>query len=168
MRFDHHRGTATAAGALLPDLDPDRGTYYAVLKPSSCIVEVFGDARTIDLTDPTRDWHVAYPRLPRDLHLFDLRGNGAMRAGSVAALAKIPGREETQAWSRYFYERPEYENADGLIYYNAHNDEVSIALYGRAEAALRCVPSRSTPLNDPAHHADLAEIADANGLYLFL
>jgi len=53
-----------------------------------------------------------------------------MKAGSVAALAKVADRSLSQAWSRYFYEQQKiYSEVDGIIYYNAHNDEEAIVLY---------------------------------------
>ncbi len=49
--------------------------------------------------------------------------DGAMRAGSVAALAKTAERACSQAWGRYVYEHPElYGMVDGLRFFNAHND----------------------------------------------
>jgi hypothetical protein len=62
-----------------------------------------------------------------------------MRAGSVAALAKIADRSLSQAWSRYFYEQTRvYGQIDGIRYFNAHNDEDAIALYESAQTALIC------------------------------
>ncbi|MBV9279247.1 MAG: RES family NAD+ phosphorylase [Chloroflexi bacterium] len=140
-RFDHHRSFV-----LGPSLDPARGIYYAALSLEGCLVEVFGDVRVVEF----RDYHVARPVLTRDLRLVDLRGNGAMRAGSVAALAKVADYAHSQAWSRYFYEYEDiFTRADGLIYFNAHNDDQSIALYERAEDALVCSPEDVIRLDHP-------------------
>src|SRR5438874_1203055 len=93
-RFDHHRYPTSA-----PSHDPDRGIYYAATSVSGCVVETFGDTGVIECGDR----HLVVARLIRRLRLLDLRGRGAMRAGSVAALAKIPDRACAQEWSKYFY-----------------------------------------------------------------
>ncbi len=81
-----------------------------------------------------KDQMFAQVRLLRDVSVLDLRGNGAMRAGSVAALAKVADRKLSQDWSRYFYNScPQIE---GILFYNAHNDEEAVALYERAEGSL--------------------------------
>ncbi len=159
LRFDHHRGIRRGARGRQAAADSERGIYYAAPTLSSCLVEVFGDERILRLGERM----VAAPTLGRDLRLLDLRGSGAMRAGSIAALAKAPDHRAGQAWSRYFYdEQSVYEPVDGLIYQNAHNDEDAIALYERAEAALECPPSRVIRLDDPALRDELLAIAEAN------
>jgi hypothetical protein len=108
-------------------------------------VEVFGDTRIIEFGE----FHVARPQLTREMQLLDLRGNGALRAGAVAALAKIADYAQSQAWSRYFYEHEAiYTRIDGLIYLNAHKDQ-AIALYERAGDALTCPPDDLIRLDDP-------------------
>ncbi len=52
----------------------------------------------------------------RPMQLLDLRGSGAMRAGSVAALSAIADRDLSQVWSRHFYA---FHAVDGLVYSNA-------------------------------------------------
>ena len=70
-----------------------------------------------------------------------------MRAGSVAALAKVADRHLSQAWSRYFYEQTDlYGQIDGISFLNAHNDEEAFALYERAQSALICTDDRILPL----------------------
>ncbi len=162
MRFDHHIG---AGPARTPAPDAERGIYYAAFTLSGCVVEVFGDAtRRIERAGRS----VARPRLLRDLRLLDLRGSGAMRAGTVAALAKVPDRPVTQAWSRFFYERADlYTAVDGLLFYNAHNDEEALALYERASDALSCPegdPAFVRPLADPLLLPALLIIANDNNL----
>lgn len=168
-RFDHHRGMgAGPAGERLPAQDPERGILYAAATLSSCLVEIFGDTGLIAYGN----WHVAAPTLTRELLLLDLRGPGAMRAGAVAALAKIPERPPTQQWSRYFYEEtatyaaPDGRPIDGLLYYNAHNDEEAVALYERAAAVLACLPDRVARLDtrEPTIRAALLEAAERNHL----
>jgi hypothetical protein len=162
MRFDHHRGVGTDR---TPARDATRGIYYAAFTLSSCLVELFGDA-TRQIVRQGR--LIARPRLLRDLHLLDLRGSGAMRAGTVAAIAKVPDRQITQAWSRFFYERTDlYTAVDGLLFFNAHNDEEALALYERASDALFCPDSNSAyvrRLDDPALLPAILTIAEDNNL----
>jgi len=127
-RFDHHRPNP-------PAVDADRGILYAGQTLSCCLVEVFGDSRVIDVGD----FEVAALRTLRDLTVLDLRGEFAMRAGTVAAVCKDSHRAYSQAWSQYFYENSFlYGEVDGLLFPNAHNDEVAFALYERAESGLDC------------------------------
>jgi hypothetical protein len=157
LRFDHHRGREDGK----PGDDAERGIYYAAMTLSGCLVEVFGDTGVVDL----HRHHVASSILRRDLRLLDLRHNGAMRAGTKAAIAKVPDRSLSQAWSRHFYERPEvYSGLDGVIYLNAHNDEDAIALYERAFSALECPPERVMRLDDEALRTAMLEAADDNDL----
>lgn len=160
-RFGHHRGRGEERG---PASDPERGIYYAAPSLSSCLVEVFGDTGVIDL----QTYRVAAPRLTRDLRLLDLRGQSAMRAGTNAALAKVPDRALSQAWSRHFYENPEvYTRIDGLLYFNAHNDEEALALYERAAPALECPPERIIQLDDEALRPAILDVANDNDLVLY-
>lgn len=157
LRFDHHRGREDGK----PGDDVERGIYYAAMTLSGCLVEVFGDTGVVDL----HRHQVASPILRRDLRLLDLRGSGAMRAGTKAAITKVPDRSLSQAWSRHFYETSEvYGEVDGLIYPNAHNDEEAIALYERAHDALDCPPERVMRLGDEALRAAVLEAADDNDL----
>lgn len=160
LRFDHHRAPVDMHGVRQPCPDPERGVYYAAKTLSGCIVEVFGDTGII----APGNWHIAHPALTRNVRMLNLRGHGAMRAGSVAALAKVPDHALAQEWSRFFYERAEYRNVDGLLYYNAHNDEEAILLYERAETALDCPNSQVIRLDDPALRAALLKIARQNNL----
>ncbi len=157
LRFDHQR---LQDGA--PGVDAERGIYYAAFSLSSCVVEVFGDAGAIRCGE----WHLAMPRLTRPVRLLDLRESGAMRAGSVAALGKAPDHALSQVWSRYFYEMPVYEEPEGLLWYNAHNEEESIALYERAMDALVCPDSRILRLDAPALEDTLLKVTEVNNLLL--
>jgi hypothetical protein len=88
-----------------------------------------------------------------------------MRAGSVAALAKVADRSLSQAWARHFYEHPEvYGQIDGIAYYNAHNDEDALVLFERAEGALTCPPDRVLRLDDPLLRPVLEDVALRNKL----
>ncbi len=157
LRFDHHPGNEGGT----PTDDPERGVYYASKTLSGCLVEIFGDTGVVDLDRH----HVASPILRRGLRLLDLRGRGAMRAGTQAAIAKVSDRSLSQAWSRHFYEASRtYGGLDGLIYLNAHNDEDAVALYERASDALECPQARVARLNDEALRAAVLEAADDNNL----
>lgn len=155
-RFDHH-----SSSLLNPQLDPKRGIYYTAFTLSSCIVECFGDIGVIVIEEQC----VAILELTRPLLLLDLRGSGAMRAGSVSALAKTADRQLSQAWSKYFYENEQiYQKIDGIIYFNAHNDEEAIALYERAENSLSCNPNQVIRLDDIRLRSHVQRIALDNNL----
>lgn len=157
-RFDHQRALAGA-----PADDRERGITYAARTFSGALVEVFGDTGVIEPGERM----VGLLTVTRPLLLLDLRGAGAMRAGSVAALAKIPDRPLSQAWSRFFYERADlYSAVDGLWFSNAHNDEEALALYERAVGALACAAADQARLDDPALRPALLAAARANHLRL--
>jgi hypothetical protein len=153
-RFDHHRAPNGASG-----LDPDRGVWYGGVSLSVCVVEIFGDSGIVEL-DP---WRLATPTTSRDLLMLDLRGRASMRAGATAELAKTPDADQSQAWSRYFYENPDiYGFIDGLVYGSAHNDEQCFVLYERAVSALNCSDC-SRPLRDGTLADALLRIGDYYG-----
>jgi hypothetical protein len=153
-RFDHHRGK-------LPANDQDRGVYYAAFTLSGCLVEVFGDTGIIEIADE----RVCRVTVIRPLRLLDLRGSGAMKAGSVSALAKTADRSLSQEWSRYFYERDDlYSRLDGMLYFNAHNDEEAICLYERASGGLACDDADIIPLDSPLLRPAVQEAALTNHL----
>jgi RES domain len=132
-RFDHQRlasGTRTE--------DPERGIYYAGITLSCCLVECFGDTGVIEI----KGQQIGRIQLTRDLTLLDLRANGAMRAGSVAALAKVADRHLSQA----------------------HNDEEAIALYERAQSALICSDDQILPLAHPSLRPAIQQAALDNHL----
>ncbi|WP_013323995.1 RES family NAD+ phosphorylase [Gloeothece verrucosa] len=157
-RFDHHRGSLNN-----PQNDSERGIYYAAFTLSGCLVECFGDTGVIEIKDQC----VAQVQLTRTIKLLDLRGSAAMKAGSVAALAKDADRKLTQTWSRYFYEQDSiYSVVDGIIYYNAHNDEKAVALFERAKSALFCPPEQVIRLDDPELTAGIEEAALNNNLII--
>lgn len=153
-RFDHQHGPE-------PAIDQERGIYYAAFTLSGCLVECFGDTGIIEILRQ----QVASIRVIRPLKLLDLRGAGAMRSGSVAALAKVADRQLSQAWSRFFYERIDlYGEVDGLIFYNAHNDEVAIAFYERAKSGLSCPETEVMALNNPQLRPAVQQAAKENHL----
>jgi hypothetical protein len=173
-RFDHHRGDPAGA----PALDEERGIYYASPEGlldapadraldalAGSVIEVFADGGEIR----PGDRRVARIRAARPLTLLDLRRNGAMRAGTMAALAMDGDCRTTQAWGRYFYEQVGvYGAVDGLVYHNAHNEIVALALYERARDAL-LAPMREPPrLDHPDLLPRLYEIGRDHGLPVVL
>ena len=149
-RFDHHRG---ARGA--PANDSDRRVYYAADDLKGCIVEVFGDAGVVSVGT----LHVAEVKLRRQLRLLDLRGNGALASGSVAALAAVPDRPLSQQGARWFYDhRKVFGTVDGISYPNAHNHDVACVLFERAEDDL--VVTADLPLADPLFRSQIRVIAE--------
>ena len=160
-RFDHHRGLGPPRYD--PASDPDRAVYYAAPSLSGCVVEVFGDLGSIVFGD----YQVAKPEIARDLDLLDLRREGAMRVGSVASLAKTADRSVSQAWARYFYENPQTFGAiDGILYFNAHNDEEALVLFERAASALMCPAANVLRLDDRDLRTIIEDIAWRNNLMI--
>lgn len=162
-RFDHHRGRGAARE---PSVDAERAVYYASWSTneaeafSSCLVEVFGDTGIVELANRM----VAMPALTRHLRLLDLRGRGAMRAGTIAAVAKCH-HSQAQPWSRFFYESTDiYGRVDGLLYRNAHNDEPAVMLYERAVDSLVCPPGAVVRLDHPSLRPLLLSTMLANDL----
>jgi len=93
QRFDHHLLPPTAPGH-----DPSgRAVYYGAPTLSGCLAEVFGDRKRIVLAER----FVAQARLTRRICLLDLRGDGAFRAGTVAALGATPERADTGMGALY-------------------------------------------------------------------
>jgi hypothetical protein len=162
VRFDHHRGTP-AGTSISPSDDPERAVYYAAFTLSSAIVEVFGDARVIE----RGTFRAVYSTLETDLLLLDLRGNAAIRAGTIHAIGQVEDTATTQAWARYIYENPTtYGVVDGLIYANAHNGEDAILLYERAEPTIKNSRQRVRELSGPSIELELLGIARATGFAL--
>jgi hypothetical protein len=96
---------------------------------------------------------------------------GAMRVGSVAALAKIADRPVSQAWARHLYAHPAIDaRVAGFLYRNAHNDEDAVVLFERAEGALGLHPDNPVPvrrLDDALLRPYLRKIARENNLAWF-
>jgi hypothetical protein len=124
-------------------------------------VECFGDTGVIEL----KDRQICRVQLTRNLTLLDLKDNGAMRAGSVAALAKVADRQLSQEWSRFFYEQTSlYGQIDGISFRNAHNDEEAIALYERAQSTLICSDDQILRLDHPSLRPAIQKAALDNHL----
>ncbi|MCU0537359.1 MAG: RES domain-containing protein [Hydrococcus sp. Prado102] len=158
-RFDHHRGDPTS-----PSIDEERGINYWGSSLCGCLVEVFGDTKIVEISHQ----QVALVDRFASLELLDLRGSGSMKAGSVAALSKIPDRQLSVEWSRYFYENTDdYGVIDGIIYSNAHNDADAIALYERAKPKLESARVRTIPLSSEALRHQISDCAISNNLSVF-
>ena len=157
-RFDHHRTDVTSGK---PQLDPERSIIYAAFTLSSCLVEIFGDGDVVEV----KQQQVASIYTAETLNLLDLRGNNAMKAGTVTAIAKTANRNLSQTWSRYFYERKDlYSDLDGIIYSNAHNDDDALALYERAQSKLVTSKVKTMPLKHPALRSAIFQIAENHSL----
>ena len=65
-----------------------------------------------------------------------------MNAGTIAKVCSGSHRI-AQQWSRYFYET--YEDIDGIIYPNGHNNDTAIALYREGHRCSGNAKSRQTP-----------------------
>ncbi len=144
-RFDHHEPGC------------QRSIHYSAPTLSGCVVEVFGDTGVVE----TQGCRLALIRSSRPLQLLDLRGSGAMRAGSVAALSAIADRDLSQAWSRHFYTS---HAVDGLLYSNAHNSESAIALYDRADGAICCI--RDLAMSAPLLRSRLLQMCRDHALVM--
>ena len=174
-RFDHHRIDVTSGK---PQLDPERSIIYAAFTLSSCLVEIFGDGDVVEV----KQQQVASIYTAETLNLLDLRGNNAMKAGTVTAIAKTANRNLSQTWSRYFYERKDlYSDLDGIIYSNAHKrsdsrvgerrkgtltktDDDALALYERAQSKLVTSKVKTMPLKHPALRSAIFQIAENHSL----
>ena len=153
-RFDHHREYSDK-------IDPDRSVIYAGLTLSCCLVEIFGDGGIIAVEQQ----QVAFLTLTNNIKLLDIRGSGAMGAGTVAAISSITQRDISQAWGKYFYEHPElYDEIEGLIFSGAHNGEDAIVLYERAKPKIEPFRIEVLNLNHPDLVVPILEIAEVHGL----
>ena len=125
------------------------------------MAERFGDTGVVEYDRR----FVAAAETTRALHLLDLRGKGALRAGVNAVITKNTDRVTTQEFSRYVYEETgTYGLVDGLIWFGAQNDETVIGLYERAEGALTVVDEMA--LDDARLLTAVSEAAAENNLIL--
>ena len=153
-RFDHHQEYSS-------NIDPERSVIYVGLTLSCCLVEIFGDGGVIAIEQQ----QVAFLTLTSDIKLLDIRGSGAMGAGTVAAISSITQRDISQAWGKYFYEHPElYDEIEGLIFSGAHNGEDAIMLYERAKPKIESARVEILNLNHPDLVAPILEIGEIHGL----
>jgi RES domain len=158
-RFDHHRHTMDN-----PQVDSDRGVSYWGYTLSCCLVEIFGDQKFIAKEDrQTR--RAGILTISQPMLLLNLCGSGAMRVGSTTKIAKDSAREDTQAWSRYFYDHTQiFKQVDGLIYANSHNDEKVICFYERAISKLKNADSCNVSLDSQSLQAEIQKTCLDNGM----
>jgi RES domain len=150
-RFDHHDGLS------------NRGVFYAAPIIASqyealanCILEIFGNTRIID---NLQKFNVGEIKITREVKLLDLRGAGAMRAGTVSEINTATDRQLTQEWGRFFYENEIFGQIDGIIYPSSYSGEPLIILYEeRAFDSLEVVSDRSS--SDPIMSEDIIQIAN--------
>ncbi len=114
-RMDHH---VTMGG--------ERGIFYAAPTYAGCLIEV-ADGPLLHIGHRRH----ATLRLQADLDMLDLRGNGALGAGTDAGIGKC-AHDEAQPWARYFYEEAHYGGVAGLWWFNSHNDDEALAVFERA------------------------------------
>jgi RES domain len=167
-RFDHQRGIPPRDNyrpyKCQPGKDLERRICYVALTLSGCLVEVFGD--TPEAAAITREYQLAILSLKKDIKLLDIRDRGAMLAGAnEATLAKSEKRALTQAWSRLFYDYKEkYQEVQGIIYRNAHNNEEAIVFYERAENYLSCDKNDVFALGCPELRGHIIKAARENNI----
>ena len=153
-RFDHHRQYPNK-------IDPDRSVIYASPTLSCCLVEIFGDGGIIRVEQQ----QLAFITLKNTFKLLDLRGSGAMAAGTLAAISSITERDISQAWGSYFYENSQlYGEVNGLIFAGAHNGEDAVCLYERAEPKLESAHVEILNLNHPDLRDTILSIAKNHSL----
>ena len=161
LRFDHQPPLNKLQAAKMNGLeDPSRGITYWGYSLSCCLVELFGDTKIVEF----KEYEVAISIIKQPLLLLDIRGKGAMAAGSVLALSSVGDRHVSQAWSRYFYEQTDiYSKVDGILYSNAHNGEAALALYERSEPIISNAKMQTRPLKDKSiRHLIDAAVAENN------
>lgn len=139
-RFDHHLTDASGRPRV-----QERKVLHAAEQGLTSLAEVFQDTRVID-REAKSPWLVAF-RLRRGLSLLDLTGTWPTRAGASMKISTGP-RPRARRWSRAIYDA--YPGVEGLYYPSSmQGNEPCLALYERAEDALRERPDFHRPLADP-------------------
>jgi hypothetical protein len=148
-RFDHHEPPPRPQG---------RRILYAADTALAALAEVFQDARLVD-RHARSPWLVAF-RLAADLDLLNLTGTWPERAGCASIGSGPPAG--ARAWSRALHEA--FPAIHGLYYVSStHASAASVALYERAEHAVRPPPTFHRPLADPALRTALKNAARTLG-----
>ena len=141
-----------------------RGILYAARELTCAIAEVFGSAGGGD----AGTYRYCAFALQRDLRLLDLRGNGALLAGTIGAVSS-QSYADGQSWSRWFYETTSvYGRLDGIVYPGAHNYGDAFALYERAGTSIAPVPIWDYELREPVRRATVLPALHAVGLSIRL
>jgi len=152
-RFDHHVPATT------------RGIIYAAETLAGALAEIYGDTAG----GPTNGYRYCALEPIRSLSLLDLRDNGAFAAGTILAVSST-SHPLAQEWSRYFYDNVAvYGEVDGIIYPNAHNGALAVALYERADAGLAPKPAFDRRLDSKTHRQEfVAAIRSAINLDVYI
>jgi hypothetical protein len=153
LRFDHQR-----PGKAGPRRDRGRGILYAAPDLVCCVGERFGDDGAITKTG----YRLTRLAVTDGLAVLDLRRSAATGAGTIPAIGGVGERRTTQAWARWWYEHPQLDGIDGLLYASAHSGRDALALWQRADGKL--AEEADWDLRDDAIRDDL-EVA-ANDLHL--
>jgi hypothetical protein len=151
-RFDHHRRLGPFPSTRD---DPERGTLYAAFELSCSVAECFGDSGVVTASGN----RLAVLRPRQSLRLLDLRRDGAIKAGTIAAVCADGDRKVTQDWARHWYEHPDLGDLHGLIYPSTTTSQDCIALWERAKGRLEVVYDWSLDESDVL--GELVVIADA-------
>lgn len=163
-RFDHHRAPPEA-----PEEDLERAIWYGapIEQPTIeafeiCAWECFASKLRVDPSYRLGRVQVASGE---KLVLLSLIDGAANQAGTVAQIAATPNAEDSQAWSRFFYETDSvYGTLDGLVYRSAWTGGLCVALYERAAPAMAVRSGLSSlPLRHPWLEERLAELAKQYG-----
>lgn len=156
-RFDHHNYQRDGVAKN----DAKHGVWYGALNFATSLVEVFGDTRVIEYGRR----RVGIARLTRDVNVLNL-AEGAMAAGTVAAIAGITSRKLSQSWSRHFYRHTRlFGELDGLWYEGAHNTGICVMLYERAKDAISCPEGSTSRLSDRRWRPEILDAMNRYNLY---
>lgn len=153
-RFDHHLGS--------DPVKQDRAVLYAANDPVTCFAEVFQKTRVINRWHK-EPWLVAF-EAEKPLHLLDLTGSFATRAGASMGLMTGP-RSVSRNWAQGFYEA--YTNISGLYYPSSmHANSPAMVLTEKAIGFTPKQPSFHRSLGDPAILTLLKNAAHSLGYVL--
>ncbi|MGI8854168.1 MAG: RES family NAD+ phosphorylase [Thermomicrobiales bacterium] len=145
-RFDPH---------LAPARPQARGIMYVAENGTTCLAEVFQDARTINRTR-SQPWLVGF-RTRRAITLLDMRGNWPTQAGGSQAIC-TGDRRRARRWSQAIYDA--YPAIEGIIYPSKmHGGNISLAFYERAATVLPSIPDFNRALADDEVSAMLKNAA---------
>jgi hypothetical protein len=134
-RFDHHDRDPTGKPWV-----QSRKILYAALDVTTCLAEIFQEARTIDRRTSTP--YLAAFRLATEVVLLDLTGAWPTRSQYASMVINSGPRPRARKWARAIYEA--YPHIQGLHYASSmHANQPCVAVWERAEAA-HCMPPTPT------------------------
>lgn len=130
---------------------------YVAENGTTCLAEVFQDARTINRTRG-QPWLVGF-RTQRAIALLDMCGNWPTQAGGSQAIC-TGDRRRARRWSQAIFEA--YPTIAGIIYPSKmHGGNVSLAHDERSATALPEAPEFNRALADEELAAMLKNTAKA-------